>query len=265
MTRIALTALTVTAAISTCMSPAIAGSAILDSAISVSFAGLPVGTLQKTYSVNGNRYSVVGSLKSNRAVSLVARTKASFSSSGRIAGTTLIPAAQRVNYKSRRRKGAISLAFAGGNVRTASVSPKRKVKPGTVPLQRDHRLSVVDPVSALVISVADRDIGNGQKICGRTLPVFDGTSRYNLQLSYKSKQKGRAKGFSGEVFTCNVRYKPIAGHRPHKKNVKFLQANRQMQVTMARIGNTNTYGLFAFRVKTRRGTAKGKARIFAAR
>ncbi len=265
MTRIALTAISVAIAISTGATRATAGSAVLDSAMDVSFAGIPIGTLRKTYSVNGNRYSVVGSLKSNRMVSLVAGTKANFSSSGRIAGTTVIPAAQRVKYKSRRRKGAISLAFAGGNVHSASVLPKKKFKPGTVPLKNDHRLSVLDPVSALVISVADRDIGNGLKICNRSLPVFDGTSRYDLQLSYKSKQRSRAKGFSGNVFTCNVRYKPIAGHRPHKKNVKFLRANRDMQVTMARIGNTNTYGLFSFRVKTRRGTAKGKARIFASR
>jgi len=244
--------------------PAMAnGKTVLKSDLNVSFAGLPVGTLSHTYAVSGRNYSVQGSMKSNRLVSIVAGTKANYSSSGRITGAKLVPASQSVKYKSRKRKGAVSLAFASGNVRSASVSPKKKIKKGTVPLQAGHRRGVLDPVSALVFAVNNRDIGNGREICNRTLPVFDGTTRYNLKMSYNSGKPARAKGFSGKTFTCNVRYVPIAGHRPHRKSTKFLKANRNMQVTMARIGDTNTYGLFGFRVKTRRGTAVGRASKFA--
>ncbi|MGI9357734.1 MAG: DUF3108 domain-containing protein [Rhizobiaceae bacterium] len=239
--------------------------AILNSTLDISFAGLPVGTLSHTYAVSVRNYSIKGSIKSNRLVSMVAGTKANFSSSGRISGAKLVPASQSLKYKSRRKKGAITLAFTSGNVRSASVWPKRKIRKGTVPIVADHRRGVIDPVSALVFAVGENEIGNGDSVCNRTLPVFDGTSRYNLNMSFASAATATAKGFRGDVFICNVRYQPIAGHRPHKKNVKFLKANRNMQVTMARIGVTNTYGLFGFRVKTRNGTAVGRANTFAAR
>ena len=241
------------------------GSTVLDSRINVTFVGVPVGTLNNTISLSGSQYSISGLVKSNRLVSIVAGAKVRFSSSGRISRSKLLPKAQNVNFKSSREKRNISLAFTSGNVRSASVSPKKIYKNGAVLLEAGHRRAVIDPVSALIIPVRRKDIGDGNKICDRTLPVFDGTARYNLKLSFLSSQKARTKGFSGEVFNCQVRYQPIAGHRPHKKNVKFLKANRSMKITFARIGNTSNYGLFAFHVKTRKGTAIGTAGKFAVR
>ena len=244
--------------------PAVAkGKTVLKSALDVSFAGLPVGTLSHTYAVSGRNYSVSGSMKSNRLVSMIAGTRANYSSSGRINGAKLVPASQSLKYKSSRKKGAITLAFASGNVRSASVSPKKKTKKDTVPLDASHKRGVLDPVSALVFAVEESEIGNGRKICNRTLPVFDGTSRYNLKMSFASAATATAKGFKGDVFICNVRYQPIAGHRANRKNTNYMKGNRNMQITMARIGSTNTYGLFGFRVKTRNGTAVGRARTFA--
>lgn len=266
MNRIVIISLAIGCIFSLASGPVSAnGTVVLKSELAVTFSGLPVGTLSHVYTVSGTNYSVQGSMKSNRFISMVAGTKANYSSSGRISGSKLVPASQSVKYKSPRRKGAISLAFASGNVRSASVSPKKKIKKGTVPLQAGHSRGVLDPVSALVFAVDNSDIGNGRKVCKRTLPVFDGTVRYNLKMSFKSAKTARAEGFSGETFTCNVRYQPIAGHRPHKKSTNFMKANRNMQITIARIGETNTYGLFGFRVKTRHGTASGRASTFSVR
>jgi len=71
-----------------------------------------------------------------------------------------------------------------------------------------------------------------------------------------------SKGFEGNVFTCALRYQPISGIRPFKQNIKFMKANRDMEITVAQVGNTNIYTLFGFKVKTQKGTAKGYATKF---
>lgn len=243
--------------------PAHAGDSVLKSSLRVSFLGIPVADLHNTVRLAGDSYRVDGSLKSNSLVSVVARTKANFSSSGRISGARLLPDRQGVDYRTRKKKGTIALAFANGNLTKASIVPLPKKKPGKVPISKNHTANVIDPVSALLVTVKPGDVGNGQSVCNRNLPVFDGTHRYNLKLSYKSTGKARAKGFSGAVHTCAVRYEPVAGHRPNKKSVRFMSRNRDMQVTLARIGATSTYGLFGFRVRTDKGVALGRAYRFA--
>ena len=81
----------------------------------------------------------------------------------------------------------------------------------------------------------------------------------NLVFSYKSKSVRKAKGFRGMTFKCSVRYQPVSGFRPFKKNVKYMKANRDMTVTMARVGQSNVYALFGFRVRTKSGVASGYA------
>lgn len=245
------------------MSTAMAnGGTVLNSLLKVSYLGVPVADIHNTVQISGDSYRISGRMKTNSLVSVVAKSKASFASTGAIVGSRVVPAQQTVNYRTRKKKGAIALSFAGGNLSAASVQPKPKPKPDRVPLSAGHTKSIIDPVSALFVAVKPEDVGNGRRICDRTLPVFDGTNRYNLKLAYKSSSTAKAKGFHGPVFTCSVRYQPIAGHRSSKKNVKFMTANRDMQVTLARVGGSNAYGLFGFRVRTSRGVAAGRAKAF---
>ncbi|MDD9911373.1 MAG: DUF3108 domain-containing protein [Ahrensia sp.] len=242
-----------------------AASTVLNSEISVSYAGLPVGTLKHSYTVSQRDYAIRGSMKSNPLLQMLTGSSADYASAGRIRGNRLVPLQQSVSYQTRKRNGAISLSFQSGNVETASISPKRKLRRDAVPLTAEHRVGVLDPVSALVVTVDRGQIGDGQRICNRTVPVFDGRVRYNLRMSYHSSQRAATKGFTGQVHTCSVRYQPVAGHRPNRANVKRLVANRSIRVSLARIGDTTSYGLFGFSAKIRGGTAIGRAERFALR
>ncbi len=229
----------------------------------ISFFGVNVGTMKTNVKVSGKKYSISGSVASNPFVSLVARSRADYTSSGAISGRRVIPSQHQINYQQRRKRGSVRLAFARGDVKKMQSRPAVKYKKDAVPLKPDHLRAVLDPVSSLVFPVKESEIGDGSKICNRAVPVFDGKNRMNLKFRYKSSGKARVNGFSGITHTCSVRYQPLAGYRPHKKNIKFMRANRDMEVTMARIGNSSVYGLFAFKVRTLRGTARGKAYSFA--
>ncbi len=143
-----------------------------------------------------------------------------------------------------------------------TVSPKVRYGKTAVPVVASHLRDVLDPISSVMLPVKPTEINNGSAICNRTLPVFDGKNRMNLKLRYKSSKPRQVKGFSGPTFTCSVRYQPVAGHKPERKETKFMKANRDIEVTFARVGESNLYALFGFRIKTRAGRASGQANQF---
>jgi hypothetical protein len=43
----------------------------------------------------------------------------------------------------------------------------------------------------------------------------------------------KAKGYSGPVAVCAVRYMPVAGHRRDRPATKFMEENRDLRVWLA--------------------------------
>ncbi|MEL6752085.1 MAG: DUF3108 domain-containing protein [Pseudomonadota bacterium] len=239
--------------------------ATVDSEIRIAFTGIPIGRMKATLTTDGASYTYSGNAKTSGLVKVVVPTKAYFDASGRISGRKVVPTRHNTNYRQRKKEGRLTLGFSGGRITSTQNVPAVKYKDGTVPVKASHLSGVLDPVAALVVPVKAGEVGNGKAICNRTIPVFDGKNRFDLKLSYAGQSNGRAKGFSGPVFKCALRYKAVSGHRPFKKNVKFWNANRDASITLAQIGNAPVYGLFGFDVRTQQGRATGTAKKFSSK
>ncbi len=235
------------------------------SKFTIAYLGVNIGVMKHQVNLNGDSYRLSGSAKANSVVSIISDAKASFSSAGAIVGSRLIPAQHNLKYKSGKKSGRLKMGYSPNGVRSIEAKPKIKYKSGTVPLEKAHLRNVLDPVSSLLFPVRAEDVGNGRRVCNRIVPIFDGRSRINLVFSFKTASTARVEGFNGKTFTCSVRYQPVSGIRPHKKNIKFMKANRDMQVTLAQIGDSNIYTLFGFRVRTSKGMASGSAYEFFSR
>lgn len=85
-----------------------------------------------------------------------------------------------------------------------------------------ERRKTLDPVSAFLLPV----MGAGNP-CDRTLPVFDGKRRYDLQLTYDGEDTvtTRDNGYSGEAVRCKVRVMPRAGMQRAKLVTSLRQRN----------------------------------------
>ena len=69
---------------------------------------------------------------------------------------------------------------------------------------------VVDPVSARLMPVVGTGDPTDAANCDRTLPIFDGWTRYDIRLEYKGAKPVKVEGFEGEAVICGARWVPVA-------------------------------------------------------
>src|SRR5260370_27449472 len=85
--------------------------------------------------------------------------------------------------------------------------------------------------------------GNGDPLvmqaCQRTLAVFDGRMRYDLQLAFKRLERVKAeKGYQGIAVVCSGHFAPIAGHIPDPAAIKYLTELRAIAMWPAPLAGT---------------------------
>ncbi len=75
--------------------------------------------------------------------------------------------------------------------------------------------------------------------CQRTVAIFDGRLRYDLQFAFKRMDKVKAdKGYAGPVVVCAVYFSPIAGYIPSRAAIRYIvQAARHRSLAGADRGH----------------------------
>ncbi len=180
-----------------------------------------------------------------RYVADVAASGLGFAVSAKSLGTVRAPISHATSaaidtQDAKGRKNKIRIAMAGGTVRAAALSPPARKRPDTVPLTAEHKRHVVDPISAMLMPVLNGKPALDPSQCNRTLPIFEGSERFDLVLTYSRTEKIKTvRGYEGSVLVCKVRYKPIAGHRSERKQVKYMENNRNIEAWFAPIEGEN--------------------------
>lgn len=133
------------------------------------------------------------------------------------------------------QRRTIRMAMRGGAVFYDKVDPPLPPRP-RVPITEADRKGVLDPVSALLVPTHGGALS--PSMCARTLPIFEGTERFDIVLSYlRTEQVVTTKGYRGPVLVCRAHYHAIAGHRPGAKSVKFMEHNDTIEAWLAPLGS----------------------------
>ncbi len=254
-----LAALPVLSVLALCVSTAAAGTQ-LKVKYGVSIAGFPVASAYLNYVLDGKGYTVTGSAKTIGIVRLISDGRGKVSATGRLHGSHLVPAAFTYDVTDDGDRETLKMAFIGNRVGKIEIDPPeipKKLK-RRVPLKRSHKVGVLDPLSALFIPA------NADKVCDRTLSIFDGGQRFDLVLSRKrtDRFRGGKKNFKGRVVVCAISYRPIAGHRANKREVKYMQRNSSMEIWMAPVGDTGIMAPVIARLNTQIGPLVIRAKRF---
>ena len=258
-TRAFLAALPALAALAL-WAPAAAAKTSLHVKYGISVAGFPVASARLNYALNGKGYTVTGSARTIGIVRLFSDGHGKVSARGRLKGARPVPVAYAYDVTDDDGKETLKMAFSGNRVRRIVLNPPENPESVKrhVPLKRSHKVGVLDPLSALFIPA------KADKVCNRTLPIFDGVQRFDVVLTRKRTDwfRGGKKNFKGRVVVCAVSYRPIAGHRANKKEVKYMQRNSGMEIWMAPVGDTGVMAPVSARLNTKIGPVVVHARRF---
>jgi hypothetical protein len=233
--RFGVLALIAISVIGTCAAQAQA-QAVVNAEYLVTLSGIPIGKGRVTVDIADDRYSMTAS----GATAGLMRLFSSGHGSGTVRGTMIGGAPATAQFSARitsaKKTEEYRLTIAGGEVTEFSVTPPPSDR---VPLSDAHRRGVNDPMSATLIRVPGNGNPAGPEACQRTLSVFDGRMRYDVQLAYKRSEVIRSEfGYSGPAVVCMVTFVPIAGHDPERPAVRYLARLREMEAWLVPIAGT---------------------------
>lgn len=198
----------------------------------VNLAGFPIGTAQLQSVFQGSRYSMGVSAQLTGLVGAVTGGQGSARSSGNVAERPL-PNVFAIATRTSSSGIAVQMSLAHGNVARTVITPPLVDMGDRVPVPPAAKRGIVDPASALLMPALGRGELTDPANCNRTIPVFDGATRFNVVLSYAETRQVEKPGYSGPVLVCNARYVAIGGHRPDRPGVRFMEENRDMSVWLA--------------------------------
>ncbi len=219
----------------------------------INLAGLPIGTARLAGSFEGQRYRADVSAVLTGLVGAITGGQGSAQASGTFAASPQ-PNAFAIATRTANAGIAVRMALRSGNVTQSEVIPPLLDMEDRVPITAANKRGIMDPVSALVMPAHARGEPTDPENCNRTLPVFDGATRFNVVLSYSETRAVEKPGYAGPVLVCNVRYQAVAGHRPDRPGVRFMEENRDMSVWLAPVEGTRVLVPLRISVRTTIGT-----------
>jgi hypothetical protein len=182
---------------------------------------------------------------------------------GSISQGRLIPANYVANFAWDDEIEDVKMQFRDGAVSELEVKPTIPAGGDRIPITPARLHGVIDPLTAGLIQMpGTRDL-LAPAVCQRTLPIFDGSQRYDLALSFKRMENiSIEKGYQGPVVVCAMAYQPVAGYSPSSFRVNYLKKNRDMEMWFAPVAGARLLAMIRISIPTTLGTALLKATQF---
>jgi hypothetical protein len=245
-----------------CLAPALIGLLVADGALaepfqvkySVHLIGLPLGSAGLNGSIDPDTYKIEANARLSGIAAVISNSKGAAVSTGSLDGRKPAPATYATTSSSSVMTRTIRMALNGGNVRAVDISPPIEEPPDRIPVTENQRRGIVDPLSALLMPIGEGEGLMSPSSCNRTIPVYDGFTRFDVVLSYSGTKQVKIAGYSGPVIICAARYIPISGHRPNRHVTEFMAQNKDMEVWLAPLANTRVLVPYKISVATLVGT-----------
>src|SRR5579863_8923163 len=150
---------------------------------SVSLLGLPIGTAGIVGEINRTSYRIEANAKLTGLASLVANSTGAATGSGAISAGRILPATYAVTAANSQMTRTMRMSLAGSAVTGVDISPPFEDRPDRVPLRDSDKRGVLDPIGAFLVTVPDGQPLVSPAACNRTIPVFDGYTRFDVRLT----------------------------------------------------------------------------------
>jgi hypothetical protein len=235
----------------------------LDARYEATLAGIPVGKGAWTIEISDDQFSAAASGGTAGLLKAFAGGSGTGASQGRVVNGALVATNYLASTTTSKKSEAIHMVLANGNVKEFAIEPEPPVDPDRIPVTDAHRRGVYDPMTGSMLHVG----GSGEVLtpdaCRTGAAIFDGRMRYDLKLDFKRMETVKAeKGYQGPVVVCALYFSPVAGYIPDRAVIKYLAAQRNMEIAFAPIAGTRILIPFRLIVPTPLGTAMLEATEF---
>lgn len=228
----------------------------LEARYEASLAGIVVGKGGWSIDIADDQYSAAASGGSSGLLKTFAGGSGTGASQGRVVAGNLIPSSYSATTTTAKKSEAIRMALANGAIKDFAIDPEPPVDPDRIPVTDAHRRGVLDPMTGSLLRVPGSGDVLSPDACRTTTAIFDGRIRYDLKLDYKRMETVKAeKGYRGPVVVCAVYFAPIAGYIPDRAAIKYIAAQRNIEVWLAPIAGTRVLVPFKMSIPTPLGTA----------
>ena len=235
----------------------------LDAQYEATLAGIPVGKGAWVVDIADDQFSATVSGGTAGLLKAFASGSGTGAAQGRVVGGALIATNYVASTTTSKKIESIHIVLANGNVKEYGIEPQPPVDPDRIPITDAHRRGVYDPMTGAMLRVPGTADPLTPDACRTGAAVFDGRMRYDLKLDFKRMDSVKAeKGYRGPVVVCALYFTPIAGYIPDRPVIKYLAAQRNIEIAFAPIAGTRILAPFWMKIPTPLGLAMLEATQF---
>src|SRR5258706_3753703 len=235
----------------------------LDARYEATLAGIPVGKGAWTIDIQDDQFSASAFGGTAGLLKAFASGTGNGAAQGRVVNGAPVPANYSATTTTSKKSEAIRMVLSGGNIKEYAIEPEPPVDPDRIPVTDAHRRGGFDPRTAAMLRVPGTADPLSPEACRTGAAIFDGRMRYDLTLDYSRMETVKAeKGYRGPVVVCSVYFSPIAGYIPDRPVIKYLAAQRHIEIAFAPVAGTRILVPFRMVIPTPFGTAMLEATQF---
>ena len=229
----------------------------LEAQYEATLAGIPVGKGAWNIEIRDDVFAAAASGGTSGLLKSFAGGSGTGASQGRVVNGALVATGYQASTTTSKKTEEIRITLDKGNVKEFA---HRAGAAGRCRPHRRHRrasprrLGSDDGLAAA--RVRHRRRCCRPDACHAAPAMFDGRMRYELKLDFKRMENVKAeKGYHGPVVVCALYFVPVAGYIPDRPVIKYLAAQRNIEIAFAPIAGTRVLVPFWLKVPTPLGPA----------
>ncbi len=245
------------------VSPSAFAQGRLEAHYEATLAGIPVGKGAWTIDISDDSFSASAFGGTAGLLKAFAGGSGTGASQGRVVNGALVATNYSASTTTSKKTEAIRMVLANGGIKEFAIEPEPPVDPDRIPVTDAHRKNVLDPMTGSMLRVPGTSDPLGPEACHTGNAIFDGRMRYELKLDFKRMETVKAeKGYAGPVVVCAIYFVPVAGYIPDRPVIKYLTAQRNMEIAFAPVAGTRILVPFRMVIPTPLGMAMLEATQF---
>src|SRR4030088_1683952 len=235
----------------------------LDAHYEATLAGIPVGKGAWIIDIQDDQFSASASGGPAGLLKAFAGGTGTGASQGRVVGGALVATNYSATTVTAKKSETIHMVLVNGNVREYGIDPEPPVDQGRIPVTEAHRRGIFDPMTGAMLRVSGTGDVLSPDACRTAAGIFDGRLRYDLKLDFKRMETVKAeKGYHGPAVVCAIYFTPVAGYIPDRPVIKYLAAQRNIEIAFAPVAGTRILVPFRMVIPTPFGIAMLEATQF---